>query len=153
MADWRDWLRQAEEHFDRKEFDQAADLAGRVLLANPACAGAHQVVGLVNSEEGRPHDAIPRLTRALALQPDLLPAHNGLGRCYALLGELDQALHHLDIALLLQPDHAFAHFNRAVILLKLGRWREGWLVTGKGDSRPRSLARLLISCAVRKVNL
>src|SRR5262249_40159266 len=43
------------------------------------------------------------------------------------MDDLDRALHHFEAALRLQPDHAFAHFNRAVALLKQGRYREGWI--------------------------
>jgi hypothetical protein len=124
---WLDWLKQAERLFDQKQYDEAATLAERVLQPNPACAAAHQVLGLVASERGRPQEAIPRLARAVALQNDLVPSHNGLGRCYFLLGDLARALHHLNTALSLQPEHAFAHFNRAMIWLKQGRYRDGWV--------------------------
>jgi len=127
MSTWIDWIRQAERLFDQKQHDEAAGLAERVLQTNPGCALAYQVLGLVCSERGRPQEAIPLLAKAVALQPDLVHTHNGLGRCYSLLGDLDRALHHFDIALCLQPDHAFAHFNRAMIWLKQGRYRDGWV--------------------------
>src|SRR5262249_40429871 len=87
----------------------------------------YQVLGLVDSETGRPQDAIPKLHRALALRPNLVPTHNGLGRLYTLLGELDRAEWHFDAALVLDPAHAFAHFNRALVWLKRGKYRAGWV--------------------------
>jgi Tetratricopeptide repeat/Glycosyltransferase family 9 (heptosyltransferase) len=125
--EWHNWLKQAERLFDQKQLDEAANLAEQVLHVSPACAAAHQVLGLVCSEQGRPQEAIPRLARALALQPDLVHSHNGLGRCYHLLGDLERALHHFNTALILQADHAFAHFNRATVWLKQGRYRDGWI--------------------------
>jgi hypothetical protein len=124
---WWSWLKQAEQLFDQKQFDSATNLAEQVLQHNPDCAAAHQVLGLVASEGGRPQEALPRLARALALQPDLVPSHNGLGRCFGLLGNLERALHHFNTALALQPDHALAHFNRATVWLKQGRFRDGWV--------------------------
>jgi Tetratricopeptide repeat/Family of unknown function (DUF6165)/Glycosyltransferase family 9 (heptosyltransferase) len=124
---WHAWIVQAERLFDQKQYEEAHRLAEQALRANPASAAAHQVLGLVHSEREQPQEAIPWLTRALALQPNLVPSHNGLGRCYSLLEDLDRALEHLDTALFLQPDHSFAHFNRALVWLKQGRFREGWL--------------------------
>jgi hypothetical protein len=124
---WLDWIKLAERLFDQKQHNEAAGLAAQVLRANPACALAYQVLGLVSSERGRPQEAIPLLAKAVALQPDLVHTHNGLGRCHYLLGDLERALHHFDIALYLQPEHAFAHFNRAMVWLKQGRYREGWV--------------------------
>jgi len=121
------WVKQAERLFDQKQYQEAITLAERALKVNPNCAAAHQVIGLVLSERERPQEAIPRLARALALQGDLVPSHNGLGRCYYLLEDFDRALRHFETALYLQPDHSFAHFNRGMVYLKRGQYREGWL--------------------------
>jgi hypothetical protein len=121
------WVKQAEQLFDQKRYDEASSLAERALQIDPYCAAAHQVVGLALSESQGPQEAIPRLVRAVALQGDLVPSHNGLGRCYYLLEDFDRALRHFETALYLQPDHSFAHFNRAMVCLKRGQYREGWL--------------------------
>jgi hypothetical protein len=125
-ADWLAYTRQAEQLFDKRQFDEAAELAERAVRLNPGGAPAHQVLGLVALERARPREAIPRLKRALALRPDLVPSHNGLGQCHYLLGELDRALEHYDTAIFLRPDYAVGHFNRALVWLKQGRFREGW---------------------------
>jgi len=125
--DWKSWLKQAEELFDQKQLDEAVNLAEQVLRHNPACALAHQVLGLVATDRGQPQEALARLARALALQPDLVPSHNGLGRCCAMLGQLDRALDHFNMALFLQPNNATVHFNRASVWLKQGRYRDGLL--------------------------
>ena len=126
-AEWPAWVKQAEKLFDQKKFDEAFTLAQQALKIVPDNGPALQVEGLVYSERGRYWEAIDRLGKALRQQPDLVPSHNGLGRCYFLLGKLERALTHLETALRLQPDHGFAHFNRSMSLLKLGRYREGWL--------------------------
>jgi tetratricopeptide (TPR) repeat protein len=126
-ADYVAWVKQAERCFDQKHYDEAVGLAERALQVNSNDASAHQVVGLVLSERERPQDALPRLARALALQGDLVPAHVGLGRCFYLLDDFDRALHHFETALHLDPANPFAHFNRAMVYLKRGQFREGWL--------------------------
>jgi Family of unknown function (DUF6165)/Tetratricopeptide repeat len=121
------WVKQAERLFDQKQYDEAGNLAERALQVNPNYAAAHQLVGLVLSERERPQEAMPRLARALALQGDLVPSHIGLGRCYYLLEDFDRALRHFETALYLEPKNAFAHFNRGMVYLKRGQYREGWL--------------------------
>src|SRR5262245_8302630 len=125
--DWLLAVRQAEQCYDQKRPDEAVSLAERALQGNPDAAAAHQVLGLVSLDRGRVREAGARLAHALALRGHLVPAHNGLGRAYSLLGEVEQALAHLDTALFLQPDHAIARFNRALLWLKQGRYREGWI--------------------------
>jgi hypothetical protein len=126
MPDWLTCIQQAEQLFDKHQLDEAVERAERALLLNAAAGPAYQVLGLASLERDRPQEAIPRLERALARQPDLVHSHNGLGRCYYALGELDRALQHFDTAIFLQPAYAFAHFNRALVWLKQGRYKEGW---------------------------
>lgn len=126
-AEWQTWIEQAEVLFDKKEFDEAAALAERALKVVPDYGPAHQVMGLVQSERAKPWEAIERLTKALSLQPDLVHSHNGIGRCYFLLGDLERAKHHFETALRIQADHSFAHFNRAMVLLKKGEYEQGWM--------------------------
>jgi hypothetical protein len=125
--DWVPRVQQAEQLLNQGRLDEAAVLAEQVLRQEPDCAVAHQVVGMALAEASCPREAIPRLTRALALQPGLVPAHTALGRCCTLLGDLDLALYHFEKAIFLQPTHAMAHFNRGTAFLKQGRYREGWL--------------------------
>lgn len=125
-TDWVSLTRQAEQLFDRQQLDEAGTLAERALRLNPNAASAHQVMGLIALERDRPLEAMPSLHRALALAPDLVHAHNGLGRCCFLLGDLNQALEHYNKALFLQPTYAYAHFNRSLVWLKQGCYREGW---------------------------
>ncbi|MHB1422578.1 MAG: tetratricopeptide repeat protein [Gemmataceae bacterium] len=126
IPNWIACTQQAEQLFDKQQFDQAVERAEQALRLNPAAAAAQQVLGLASLERNRPREAIPQLKRALALRPDLVHSHNGLGRCHFLLGEIDRALQHFNTAIFLQPDYAFAHFNRSLIWLKQGRYREGW---------------------------
>jgi hypothetical protein len=125
--DWQTWAQQADQLYVRKMWDEAAALAERALQQNSRCALAHEVLGLVLYAKHRPEEAIVRLNQALALRPGLVRSHLTVGHCYHDLDDLDRALHHFETVLILQPNHAAAHFSRATVLLKQGRYREGWL--------------------------
>ncbi len=125
--DWVATLQRAEQLFDQGEWDEAWRLSEEVLRVQPFCAGAIQVQGLVLSRRNRPFEAIPRLHQAIALRPDLVPSHNDLGLSYSQIGEHEKAIEHFNIALTLNYQHPFAHFNRALLWLKLGKFREGWV--------------------------
>jgi hypothetical protein len=125
--EWLQDVRRAEQLFDQKLLDEAAEMASRALKRNPNAALAHQVLALVQVERLQIREAIPRLEQALALRPDLVPSHNGLAQCYMHLDNLDWELQALNTALCLDPHHAFAHFNRALLWLKRGEYREGWV--------------------------
>lgn len=127
VPDWLQDIRRAEQLFDQKCFDEAAALAAQALRLNPNAALAHQVLGLVAVERFQLREALPRLEQALALRPDLVASHNGLAQCYMHLDDLDRALRSLNTALCLDPSHPFAHFNRALLWLKRGQYREGWV--------------------------
>ncbi len=127
VPDWQTWAQQADQLYVQKKWDEAADLAGRALEQNSRCALAHEVLGLVLYAKHRPGEAIVRLNRALALRPGLVRSHHTLGHSYQHLDDLDRALHHFEKVLFLQPNHATAHFSRGAVLLKQGRYREGWL--------------------------
>jgi hypothetical protein len=127
IPDWRALAQQAGQLFDQNRWDDAVRLAEQSLTLNPDSTMALRVMGMVLSRRDQPREAIPLLERAVQLRPDLAGAHNELGMCYSALGHPDQALEQYEIALHLKPDQPFARFNRAMSLLKQGRFREGWL--------------------------
>ena len=120
-------FREAERLFEQRRLDEAESLAQRLLVRNPSAAPAHLLLGLIHVERFEIAEAMDRLHQALALRPDLPAAHNSLGHCQVLLGNDDQALAHFDTALCLDPRHVLAHYNRAVVWLKRGQFREGWV--------------------------
>ena len=63
---------------------------------------------------------------ALRQRPNLGAAHNLLGALLHKEGRLGESLAEFDEALRLEPSLAEAHFNRAMVLLLLGNFEEGW---------------------------
>lgn len=79
---------------------------------------------------------------ALALQPDAIETLNNLASVSQAKGDPERALHLLDRAVALAPDDGDIRFNRALLLLLLGRmadgWREHeWRWQAKGFTSPR----------------
>jgi Tfp pilus assembly protein PilF len=125
--EWFGELENANRLFDEKQYAEAEVLVRGVLDRAPAAAGAHQLLGLIHVARFELAEGEERLRRALALRPDLAVAHNSLGHIRVLQGRPQEALAHLNTALSLDPGFVLAHYNRAVVWLKLGRFREGWV--------------------------
>ena len=63
---------------------------------------------------------------AARLRPELAEAHCNLGRALDDLEQWDEAEMAYREAILLKPDFPAAHFNLAALLLRHGRFAEGW---------------------------
>jgi hypothetical protein len=125
--EWFGDYQAADRLFEQRRLEEAESLLRRILERYPQSALAHQLLGLIHVDRFEIPEGMARLQQALALRPDLANAHNSLGHCQVLLGNEDTALTHLNTALCLDPGHVLAHYNRAVVWLKRGRFREGWV--------------------------
>lgn len=97
----------------------------RVLLnGEPEFARAHNVLGVVEMQQGRHPEAEASLLRAARLAPEDARPHVNLGSLYGLLRRPADAEKHLREAIRLDPGHAAAHFNLAAILQVEGRIEE-----------------------------
>jgi hypothetical protein len=63
---------------------------------------------------------------ALEKAPGLHDVRVALATCYQALGKLDEAMVACNQVLATAPEHAEAHWNRALLLLLSGEYREGW---------------------------
>ncbi|MDJ0655175.1 MAG: TIGR03032 family protein [Xanthomonadales bacterium] len=71
-------------------------------------------------------EAVEQLEGVVQDQPDNAEAMNSLGLAHARLGRLDTAIDWFDRSIATDGQYAQAHFNRGLILLKQGRYAEGW---------------------------
>ncbi|MDO9106644.1 MAG: TIGR03032 family protein [Methylovulum sp.] len=105
----------------------AAITGYRQLLAEaPEHIAARYQLGVALTDQGRWQEGADELLRVIALQANHAEAHNSLGLCFAAQENWTKALWHYEQALTADRQYAIAHVNRAMILLKLGRWAEGW---------------------------
>ena len=106
--------------------DEAVDCYQRALEIRPGYAEAHCNLGSALRNQGRLEQAQACYEKALAINPDYPTALSNLGQTLHEQARYSEALEYLDRAVSLDPAHADAHANRAVLLLLLGRFAEGW---------------------------
>ncbi len=109
------------------EFDQAIEAYRGILAKRPTLQQACYQLGLALVDAERWCEARGVLKKAVSGHADHAEAFNSLGLCCSRLGEYDEALLWFDRALKADRQFALAHFNRGVLLLKLGQHAEGWL--------------------------
>src|SRR5580658_8417140 len=102
--------------------EEAADLLGRSVAANPGDAGAHSNYGNVLSALQRFKDALDSYERALKLKPDYAEAYNNRGLILQKLKRFEDALDSYARALEIRPDYAGAYNNRGLTLQELKRY-------------------------------
>jgi uncharacterized protein (TIGR03032 family) len=110
----------------RGEREEAVAAYRSIVAQKPEQHQARHQLGLCLFDAERWAEAAQMLGSALALHPANAEALNSLGLCHSHLGEWDRALECLHSALDVDSRFATAHFNRALILLKLGRFAEAW---------------------------
>lgn len=111
---------------DQGHFEQALCCYDQALSlkSNYAEALTNRGVALANLD--RLEEAVASHERALQFQPRLAQACKNLGATRTMQGLPEQALICFDQALQLCGDDVDTHTNRALTLLGLDRWEEGW---------------------------
>ncbi|QEX21240.1 hypothetical protein FRZ61_11630 [Hypericibacter adhaerens] len=105
---------------------EARTAALRAVALDPGHAFGHALLGDILRMMEDFAGAEAALDRALALAPDLMLANFYKGLLENDLTRVDSAIAWLDKALALDPEHADLHWNRAVMNIRRGRWREGF---------------------------
>ena len=106
--------------------DEAESLSRQVLLEDANHPQALKQLAHCLSDAGQWQQASEVWLQLVAVQPSNAEALNLLGLSHARLQHFDLALEYYERAIAVDQQYALAHFNRAVVLLKLGRWSEGW---------------------------
>jgi tetratricopeptide (TPR) repeat protein len=90
----------------------------------PWSSSAHNNLGAVLKDRGKPDEAIGEFRRAIALKPDNPQPHNNLGVILKNQGKLREAINEYHRAIALRPDYAFAHNNLGTVLKAQGKLDE-----------------------------
>jgi tetratricopeptide (TPR) repeat protein len=80
------------QHFSRGEYDEAKELFEAALQKNPNEMPAHNGLGFVLLNTGKPAEARPHFERCLKVDPNAGGPLNGLARCYKAMGDVDRAI-------------------------------------------------------------
>jgi len=112
--------RQAVEAMDRKDYAQAADLAGQAAARFPSHVLAYYLKGQATAAAGGWAEAAAAFEKVVELYPASFAGQRDLGTSYEHLGRADDAIRAWDRALALQ-DSDDVRANLAFLLVKEGR--------------------------------
>jgi tetratricopeptide (TPR) repeat protein len=112
--------RQAVEAMDRKNYAQAADLAGQAAARFPSHVLAHYLSGQAFAAQGRWTEAATAFEKVVEVYPASFAGQRDLGTSYEHLGRADDAARAWDKALTLK-DSDDVRASLAFLLLKEGR--------------------------------
>lgn len=99
----------------------------QALAINPGQVQTIINLGALLESETRFSEALEAYRQALALDPESPAAWSNLGVLLTCMKQETEAEHCLRTALELAPDYRKASFNLAHLLLRQGRYEEGWL--------------------------
>jgi tetratricopeptide (TPR) repeat protein len=96
------------------------------IRLDPHLVEAYQNLGNILRDQDRHDEAIASYEAAIGLRPDLLHVHNNLGIAFGRIGRYEDSRRAYDRELALDPSHADARKNRAMIMLLLGDYVQGF---------------------------
>jgi tetratricopeptide (TPR) repeat protein len=130
----RETLRAVYEAARSGDHTQAGQLAESALARGFEHPLVLNVAALRLEQQGRLHEALRLLQRAVRLAPDDLASRNALGLCLLQLERADEALGQFEVLLRLDPSLPYAHTSHGNALQAIGR------ITEAEESYRRALA-------------
>lgn len=124
--DPRRWLELGIAHDGAGQSDRALQCLEHAATLDPHLAEAQYNCGVILYARGDLQAALERYRAAVAAKPDFLLALCNLGVTLEALGETEAALEAYDEARRRHPNDADAYWNKALLLLRNGRFAEGW---------------------------
>jgi hypothetical protein len=119
-------VRQADGLRRRGDYDAAVKAFHALAMRHPQRSDAHANLAAMLQAAGHPVLALQSISRALELDPRSVAALLNSAEIMKDFGEWAAVRETYDAALALQPDSPQVHFARALHLLTLGEWAEGW---------------------------
>ena len=120
------WLGRGNVFYELKRYDEAISDYNKALALKPDLENAWLGRGNVFCDLKRYDEAISDYNKALALNPNLVGAWLGRGGVFFGLNRDHEALQCYDKVLDLKRDLPEAQWNKALVLLSLGQYEEGW---------------------------
>lgn len=89
-------------------------------------------IGTCYKHENKTDLAREQFEEAQSLIPVNPDIQNNLATLYINEGHPEKALSHLDLALAIQSDHPQARWNKSLVLLEMGNYKDGWALYDAG---------------------
>lgn len=109
-----------------KKFDEAQAAASEGFKRKPESAEEYDLIGSFLRKTNRVEEAIRNFRKALELNSDLESARLGLADSLNLLHRVDEARSQYEEAERRNPNGKKGPYNKALMDLSLGRFRQGW---------------------------
>jgi tetratricopeptide (TPR) repeat protein len=117
-------LEQAKRLHRDGETEQAAEIYRQLIEADPRDAEALHLSGVILQQQGRPAEAIARISAAIAIAPGKAVFRANLAVCLRAAGRPAEALAELREAARLEPGYTAGRRNLGVLLCNAGEWKE-----------------------------
>ncbi len=111
---------------DEEQLEYADELFQKAVELNFYKPFLHNNLGTVYEAKGDLIAAKEEFSIALSLNKNYVEGYINLSNTEHYLGEFDNSLMHIDKAIELAPQNAEAHFNKALLLLRMGFLKEGF---------------------------
>jgi len=110
----------------QKKYEEASGYFRKSLKIKPENAHTYFCIGNLMANKGEFDTAIQYLEKSLGLNPNQAGAYNNLGVCMRGKGALKDAIANYDKALALEPKNVGSHYNKALLVLNLQDFENGW---------------------------
>jgi uncharacterized protein (TIGR03032 family) len=110
----------------KQNFAGAAAILRELLGEDPDYAQAQLLLGVVLTDDEQWEEGLIALRRATELDSNNAEAHNYQGFAYSGLDQNEAALKSFGRAIELDSEYAQAHMNQGIVLLKKGKYAQGW---------------------------
>ena len=110
----------------QKKYEDASGYFRKSLEINPGNAHTYFCIGNLMANKGEFDTAIQYLEKSLGLNPNQAGAYNNLGVCMRGKGAIKDAIANYDKALALEPKNVGSHYNKALLVLNLQDFENGW---------------------------
>ncbi len=130
---------------DMKLYDQAVDWYEKTIQLNPDNVKAYNNMGVAYTRLNEFDKAKTSLNKAVEMSPSYAEAMNNLGEVFRNTNQFDEALEWFNRSLKINPNYVEPVWNKALILLLLGHFSEGWQAYESRWQRPGARIRLFDS--------
>ena len=108
------------------DIERARSCFAQAIAIDPAFAEAHYNLGVLDFNAGHIDAAVENYTRAIEHKPQFVIVYSNLSVALEARGETDKAMEVLEKAIAIAPHDPSAQWNKALLLLRSGRYAEGW---------------------------
>jgi tetratricopeptide (TPR) repeat protein len=112
---------------DLGNLDYAEDIFNQAITLSFHKPFLHNNLGTINEALGNFELAVENFSTALSIDPNYIDALINLANVYHYNNQSDKAYETIEKAKSLSPDNPTVRFNRALILLRMGKLKEGFI--------------------------